>query len=97
MDFLKRNLFMKKGVKINNELAEVMEQQLKNFREKFGREMGPDDPIFFDPDCDVPMPLTEAKLKNELIEAACKAGLDVGRVLSAFGFEDDEEGVAKDF
>ena len=88
---------MKKGVKINNELAEAMEKQLKNFKEKFGREMGPDDPIFFDPDCDVPMPLTEAKLRKELIEAARKAGLDVGRVLSAFGFEDEEEGVAKDF
>ena len=87
---------MKKGVKINNELAEAMEQQLKNFKEKFGREMGPDDPIFFDPDCDVPMPLTEAKLRKELIEAARKAGLDVGRVLSTFGFEDEEEGVAKD-
>jgi hypothetical protein len=55
-----------------------MEQQLKKFKERFGREMGPDDPIFFDPDCDVPMRLTEAKLKKELIEAARKAGLDVG-------------------
>ena len=46
MDFLKGNQFMKNGAKINNELAEAMEQQLKNFKEKFGREMGPDDPIF---------------------------------------------------
>jgi hypothetical protein len=88
---------MKKGSKIDKELAEAMEQQLKNFKEKFGREMGPDDAIFFDPDCDVPTPFTEAKLKKELIEAARKAGLDVSRVLGGFGFEDEEEGVAKDF
>ena len=43
------------------------------------------------------MPLTEAKLKKEVIEAVRKAGLDVGRVLSVLGFEDEEEGVAKDF
>jgi len=88
---------MKKGSKINQEMYEAMEQQMKSFKEKFGREMGPDDPIFFDPDSDVPTPITEAKLKKELIEAARKAGLDVGRVLRGFGFEDEEEGVAKDF
>ena len=97
MDFLKGDLFMKKRVKIDDELAEALEQQFKDFKEKFGREMGPDDPIFFDPDCDVPMPLTEAKLKRELIEAARKAGLDVHRVLRGFGFKDEKEGVAKDF
>ncbi len=52
--------------------------------------------VFFDPDYEVPTPLTESKLRKELSEAARKAGLDVNRVLSAFGFE-DEEGVAKDF
>ena len=46
---------------------------------------------------DVPIPLSEFKLRKELSEAARKAGLDVNRVLSAFGFEDEEEGVAKDF
>jgi len=32
-----------------------------------------------------------------LIEAARKAGLDVDRVLRDLGFEDEEEGVAKNF
>ena len=69
----------------------------ESFKEKFGREAGPDDPLFFDPDCDVPTPLTVSKVKRDLIEAARKAGLDVDRVLSGLGFEDEEEGVAKDF
>ena len=88
---------MKKVIKMNKELHEAIRQQLESFREKFGREPGPGDPLFFDPDCDVPTPLSELKLRKELSEAARKAGLDVNRVLSAFGFEDEEEGVSKDF
>ena len=87
---------MKKVIKMDKELHEAIRQQLESFREKFDREAGPDDPLFFDPDCDVPAPLTESKLRKELLEAARKGGLDVNRILSAFGFE-DEDGVAKDF
>ena len=87
---------MRKAHKLDKESYEAIVQQLKLFKEKFGREPGPKDPIFFDPDCDVPTPLSEAKLKRGLIEAARKAGLNVGKVLRAFGFE-DEDGVAKEF
>ena len=87
---------MRKANKMDKESYEAIVRQRKLFIEKFGREPGPKDPIFFDPDCDVPTPLSEAKLKRGLIEAARKAGLSVNRVLRAFGFE-DEEGVAKDF
>ncbi len=87
---------MRKAYKLDQETYEAIVQQLKFFKKKFGREPGPKDPIFFDPDCDVPVPLSEAKLKRGLIEAARKAGLKVGKVLRAFGFE-DEDGVAKDF
>ena len=88
---------MKRVIKMDKELHEAIVRQLESLKEKFGREAGPDDPLFFDPDDDVPTPLTEAKVKRELIETARKAGLDVDRVLSAFGFDDEEEGVAKDF
>ena len=87
---------MRKAHKLDQESYEAIVRQLKLFKEKFGREPGPKDPIFFDPDSDVPTPLSEAKLKRGLIEAARKAGLNVDRVLRAFGFE-DEDGVAKDF
>ena len=33
---------------------EVYREQRRAFRRKFGREMGPDDPFFFDPDADTP-------------------------------------------
>jgi hypothetical protein len=35
-------------VKLDPESMDMMQQQLQAFREKFGREPGPDDPIFFD-------------------------------------------------
>jgi len=88
---------MKKVIKMNKELHEAVIRQLESFKEKFGREAGPDDPLFFDPDYDEPTTLTEPKVKRELIEAARKAGLDVDRILRDLGFEDEEAGVAKDF
>ncbi len=33
---------------------EVYREQTAAFRRKFGREMGPEDPFFFDPDADTP-------------------------------------------
>ena len=87
---------MRKAYKLDQESYEAIVRQRKLFIEKFGREPGSKDPIFFDPDFDVPTPLSEAKLKRGLIEAARKAGLDVDKILRAFGFE-DEDGVAKDF
>jgi hypothetical protein len=87
---------MRKADKMDQELHEAMVHQRDRFIEKFGREPTSEDPIFFDPDCDMPTPLSEAKVKRGLIEAARKAGLDVDRILGAFGFE-DKDGVAKSF
>ena len=87
---------MRKAYKLDQESYEAIVRQRKLFKETFGREPGPKDPIFFDPDFDVPTPLSEEKLKRGLKEAARKAGLDVDKILRAFGFE-DEDGVAKDF
>jgi hypothetical protein len=36
---------------------EALLEQRKAFVEKFGREPGPGDPVFFDPDKDVPTPI----------------------------------------
>ena len=39
----------------------IMRQQLAAFRKKFGRNPLPGEPVFFDPNEDVPTPLTEEK------------------------------------
>lgn len=51
------------------EMEATILAQLDLFREKFGREAGPGDPIFFDPDFDVPTPLTAAKIEREMVDA----------------------------
>ena len=75
--------------------AEIVKQQLAGFREKFGRDPGPGDPVFFDPDQDVPTPmdlptfttdtlaaLEAANVPPELIYAYKKTGrLLLGRLV----------------
>ena len=39
---------------VRPEKTEIYRQQTEAFRRKFGREMGPEDPFFFDPDADTP-------------------------------------------
>ena len=61
------------------DLAQVMEEQRQGFIDKFGREPGPEDPLFFDPDSDEPTFLDPVKLADQfsaLRFAAEQAGLD---------------------
>ena len=55
-------------------LPEVLEEQRRLFREKFGRDPRPDEPVFFDPDQDQPSMWSEEKLRSETLEAMRKAG-----------------------
>jgi hypothetical protein len=50
-------------------------EQRKAFIDKFGREPGPNDPVFFDPDKDVPTPIDPTRMSADL-EKARKAGTD---------------------
>src|SRR5213594_1495259 len=77
-----------KQVKMDPELARAMKNQLRAFKKKFGREPGPNDSVFFDPDVDTPQPIPIEKLRATVIEAAKKAGLDPDRVLRTFGFDE---------
>ncbi len=60
-------------------MKECLESQLDAFREKFAREPGPDDPIFFDPDADEPTRLTKEHFDDmmlEMAEHAVETGVD---------------------
>ncbi|WP_432060681.1 hypothetical protein [Streptomyces sp. S1] len=67
------------GTPLGQELKEGLESQLDFFREKFGREPGPGDPLFFDPDADEPTRLTKKYFDDTLLrmaEYAEEEGLD---------------------
>jgi hypothetical protein len=46
-------------VDMDDELYEAMLRQKQRFIEKFGREPGPGDPVFFDEDADEPKPMDD--------------------------------------
>jgi len=51
-------------VHLGEDMCDILQEQRRAFLEKFGREPGPSDPVFFDPDYDTPTPLTERRLKD---------------------------------
>jgi hypothetical protein len=54
-------------------VAEIIKVQEAAFFQKFGRPMGPEDPIFFDPDADTPQPFPEDRYERDFNEAIDKA------------------------
>jgi hypothetical protein len=65
-----------RSISMSPELEDAFQEQRKLFVEKFGREPGPNDPIFFDPDADTPQPYPEEKYTEELVDAMRKANID---------------------
>ena len=76
--FKRRKKDKSKDVPLNAEAQRAIQEQLRRFREKFGRNAGPEDPIFFDPDADTPQPVSKAGLDEvtgQIQSAAGKAGV----------------------
>ncbi len=66
-----------KQIRLDKKSREAIQQQIAAFRKKFGREPGPNDPIFFDPDADTPQPYPEEKFRrewNEVMDEAVRTG-----------------------
>lgn len=66
------------GSPLDQYLREMMQHQAERFRAKFGREPGPEDPIFFDPDADEPRPFDPDTAPGEMIEELRQAGREAG-------------------
>ena len=60
-------------VPLTPDAHEALLQQREAFIEKFGREPGPDDPVFFDPDADTPQPLDLERYEKDLADAMAVA------------------------
>jgi hypothetical protein len=60
------------------QLREMMEGQARRFRDKFGRDPRPEDPIFFEPDADEPRPLDLDTVTREITEGLRQAGTETG-------------------
>jgi hypothetical protein len=63
---------------LNDEVTAALDEQKRRFREKFGRDAGAEDPIFFDPDADTPQPISKAgldEMTGQILSTAGKAGV----------------------
>lgn len=58
-----------KSVPLSDEAAQIVKEQRQRFIEKYGREPGPEDPIFFD------APPVE-QIEFQMVQAMKKAGVD---------------------
>ena len=65
-----------KRIYLSAEGQQLIERQLEAFREKFGRYPGPDDPVFFDPNEDTPVPLSDEEYERAVVAGMPQAGLD---------------------
>lgn len=61
-------------VELTPELEKLMNEQLESFRKTFGRDPGPGDPIFFDPDSPTPKPYDPEKFHRQMMETFRLAG-----------------------
>jgi hypothetical protein len=69
----------KEAIPIDDTTAEAIAEQKRLFREKFGREPGPDDPLFFNPESAVPEFLSvesQEETWSALVQAAGESGMD---------------------
>ena len=75
---------------------EALERQRRAFVAKFGREPGPSDPLFFDPEADTPQQLTEGYVAKATLDTMRKAGTrpelvyayqKTGLIVSKAGYE----------
>lgn len=79
-----------KRINLSPEAKELVEMQLNAFREKFGREPGPHDPVFFDPDLDYPAPLSDEKIAEDMrqmrnIAKKCKIRPEIAYAMEKTG------------
>ena len=72
-----------RAVPIDEETRDALLEQRDAFIKKFGREPGPDDPVFFDPDADAPQPLDMDTYDRELAEAMAAVGIDPALIYAA--------------
>ena len=76
--FKRRKNLAHKTRSLNDEVTAALDEQKRRFREKFGRDAGPEDPIFFDPDADTPQPISKAgldEMTGQILSAAGKSGV----------------------
>jgi hypothetical protein len=78
----------KKTILIDDTAADAITEQKRLFREKFGREPGPEDPLFYNPESAVPEFLSiesQDETWRALVQAAGESGMDPAYAMNKTG------------
>lgn len=65
---MKRNHTRSHRVPLSPQMMEVLEQQRELFRQKFGRDPRPEEPVFFNPEADQPEFLSMSVIESATVE-----------------------------
>jgi hypothetical protein len=68
-------------------LLEVAKVRFALFRERFGRDPGPDEPLLFDPDEEQPTQATGPEGRVQVLSAAIASEVDPSVVLGLLGYD----------
>lgn len=73
---MKRNRTGYRRVPLNKEMITILDEQKRRFRNKFGRDPRPEDPILFDENADTPQPMALDEIEREVLEFMAAVNLD---------------------
>lgn len=54
-------------VRMTKQVSDILDEQMKRFRQKFGRDPRPEDPVLFDEDADEPRPISEDAIEEAIV------------------------------
>ena len=72
---------------LESALLKIASLRFQAFRDRFGRDPYPDEPLFFDPTQDEPVAPESAEMRSQLLAAASATRSDHSSLLKHFGLE----------
>lgn len=57
------------SIEMDAPMREALRALRAEFIQKFGREPGPEDPVFFDPEADTPQPMSDEIMEKRMVQA----------------------------
>ncbi|HTW86583.1 MAG TPA: hypothetical protein VMD75_01130 [Candidatus Binataceae bacterium] len=70
-------------------LMEVVHHRFATFRNKFGRDPLPDEPLFFDPEADSPVQASPIQVQTQLADACREMGVAMSMLMSFWNLAED--------
>jgi hypothetical protein len=71
---MKHNRKGYRRVRMSNEMIQILEEQKQRFRQKFGRDPRPEDPVFWDESSELPTPMSIEDIHQTILAALITAG-----------------------